>query len=67
LDGRKVVLRIPAGTQPGRKFRVKGAGVEKGGQKGDQLVEIDVRLPEKLSPDQEALVKQLADSAGMPH
>lgn len=67
VDGRKVVLKIPAGTQPGRKFRIKGAGIEKGGQKGDQLVEIDVRLPETLTPEQEALVRQLADSGGMAH
>jgi len=31
LDGKKVVLRIPGGTQPGRKFRIKGQGVEKNG------------------------------------
>lgn len=65
VDGRKVVLRIPPGTQPGRKFRIKGAGIEKGGQKGDQLVAVDVRIPEKLTPEQEALVRQLAESAGM--
>jgi molecular chaperone DnaJ len=38
LDGKKVMLRIPAGTQPGRKFRVKGQGLEKNGRRGDQLV-----------------------------
>ncbi len=65
IDGRKVVLRIPPGTQPGRKFRIKGAGIVKGGQKGDQLVAIDVTIPEKLTPEQEAMVKQLAESAGM--
>ena len=34
LDGKKVMLRIPAGTQPGRKFRIKGQGVEKNGRRG---------------------------------
>ena len=29
IDGKKVVLKIPPGTQPGRKFRIKGLGVEK--------------------------------------
>ncbi|MDZ4675219.1 MAG: J domain-containing protein [Gemmatimonadota bacterium] len=67
VDGKKVVLKVPAGTQPGRKFRIKGAGITKGGQKGDQLVEIEVQLLEKLSPEQEELVKQLADSAKLPH
>lgn len=65
LDGKKVVLRIPPGTQPGRKFRVKGQGLEKNGRKGDQLVAVQVTLPAKLSPEQEALMKQFADSAGM--
>ena len=65
LDGKKVVLRIPAGTQPGRKFRIKGQGLEKNGRKGDQLVGVQVTLPAKLSPEQEALMKQFAESAGM--
>lgn len=67
VDGKKVVLKVPPGTQPGRKFRIKGAGIAKGGQKGDQLVEIEVQLLEKLTPEQEALVKELASSAKLPH
>jgi len=65
LDGKKIVLRVPAGTQPGRKFRIKGQGLEKGGRRGDQIVKIRVDLPEKLSTEQEALVKQLAADAGL--
>ena len=42
LDGHKVVLKIPAGTQPGRKFRIKGMGIQKGAERGDQLVQIQV-------------------------
>ena len=68
IDGKKVLLRIPAGTQPGRKFRIKGQGVERnGGTRGDQYVQVKVTLPEKLTPEQEALVKQFADAAGMKH
>jgi molecular chaperone DnaJ len=65
LDGKKVVLKIPAGTQPGRKFRIKGLGIEKGGRKGDQLVQVDVQIPEKLTPEQEELVKKFADTGGL--
>jgi molecular chaperone DnaJ len=65
IDGKKVVLRIPPGTQPGRKFRIKGAGIAKGGQKGDQLVAVDVQIPETLTPEQEAMVRKLAETAGM--
>lgn len=65
IDGKKVVLRIPPGTQPGRKFRIKGAGVVKGAQKGDQLVMVDVQIPETLTPEQEEMVRKLAETAGM--
>ena len=34
-------------------------------RKGDQLVGVQVTLPEKLSPEQEELMKKLAESAGM--
>jgi molecular chaperone DnaJ len=67
LDGKHVVLRIPPGTQPGRKFRIKGQGVEKNGVRGDQLVEIGVDVPEKLTPDQEELVRRWAEAAGLKH
>jgi len=65
IDGKRVLLRIPAGTQPGRKFRIKGQGVQKGGQRGDQLVSIRVELPARVTPEQEALLKQFAESSGM--
>jgi len=65
LDGKKVVLKLPPGTQPGRKFRIKGLGIEKGGRKGDQLVQVHVQIPEKLTPEQEELMKKLAEVGGM--
>jgi DnaJ-class molecular chaperone len=47
-----VVLRIPAGTQPGRKFRIKGEGISKGERRGDLLVSVQVTVPDQLSPEQ---------------
>jgi molecular chaperone DnaJ len=67
VDGKKVVLRIPAGTQPGRRFRIKGQGVEKNGVKGDQLVQVQVTVPEQLTPEQQEMLKQFAQSAGLPY
>ena len=64
-DGRRVVLRIPPGTQPGRRFRIRGQGIEHNGKRGDQLVEVQVQLPEKLTPEQEQRLKEFADAAGM--
>lgn len=65
LDGKKVVLRVPPGTQPGRKFRIKGLGIEKGGRKGDQLVAVQVTIPENPTPEQEELFKKYAEASGM--
>jgi molecular chaperone DnaJ len=64
VGGAKVKLRIPAGTQPGRKFRIKGHGLEKNGQKGDQIVTVNVKLPEKMTPEQEAALKEFAGKMG---
>jgi molecular chaperone DnaJ len=67
LDGKKVMLRIPPGTQPGRKFRIKGQGLEKNGRRGDQLVAVQVTVPGALTPEQQDLMKQFAESSGMPY
>lgn len=67
LEGKKVLLKIPPGTQPGRKFRIKGLGLEKGGRHGDQLVTVQVALPAKLTPEQEEEFKKFADLAELPH
>ena len=60
IRGVKIKLKIPAGTQPGRKFKLTGHGLEKNGQKGDQIVTVNVKLPEKLTPEQEAALKEFA-------
>ncbi|HEY2806418.1 MAG TPA: J domain-containing protein [Gemmatimonadales bacterium] len=65
LDGKHVVLRVPAGTQPGRKFRIKGQGIDKNGHRGDQIVEVAVEVPPKLNPEAEAKLKEFADAAGL--
>jgi molecular chaperone DnaJ len=65
LDGKKVLLRIPPGTQPGRKFRIKGQGLEKNGRRGDQLVGVQVTVPQTLNAEQQELMKRFADSAGL--
>jgi molecular chaperone DnaJ len=63
VDGKRVVLRVPAGTQPGRRFRIRGQGIERNGVRGDQLVEIQVQVPEQLTSDQAELLKRFAEAA----
>jgi molecular chaperone DnaJ len=63
VHGGKVKLKIPAGTQPGKKFRVRGQGIEKQGQKGDQIVAVRVKIPEKLSPEQEQAFREFTKTS----
>jgi molecular chaperone DnaJ len=65
LDGTKVAIRIPPGTPSGKRFRVRGQGIEKEGSKGDLIVQVEVAVPEKLTPEQEEAMKAFADAGGM--
>jgi len=59
-----VILKIPAGTQTGRIFRMKGLGMPnmygRGGD-GDLLIKVKIETPKKLSAKQEALLREFAE------
>lgn len=63
LDGR-VNLKIPAETQTGKTFRIRGKGVEpvRGGSKGDLLCRVTVETPVNLSKEQKELLQQFQAS-----
>jgi molecular chaperone DnaJ len=63
LDEKKVSIRIPAGTPSGKRFRIRGQGIAKEGKHGDLIVEVAVAVPEKLTGDQERLMKAFAEAA----
>ncbi|MEA2705697.1 MAG: molecular chaperone DnaJ [Gemmatimonadaceae bacterium] len=65
LDGKKVAIKIPPGTPSGKRLRVRGQGIEKGDKKGDLIVEVSIAVPEKLSEEQERMMKDFADSGGL--
>ena len=65
LDGRRVMLRVPSGTQHGQRFRITGQGIEKNGRRGDQYVEVKVEIPEHLTPEQESAARAFAEKAGL--
>src|SRR5712691_11572507 len=65
LDDRRIVLRVPSGTQDGQRFRIPAQGIEKNGRRGDQFVEVHVQIPEKLTAEQEAAVKAFAEKTGL--
>lgn len=62
LDG-EVSLTVPDGTQPGTMFRLRGKGVPHldSHGRGDQIVEVIVKVPTKLTREQKKLLERLAD------
>jgi molecular chaperone DnaJ len=66
LDG-KARVKVPAGTQPGKLFRLKGKGIpmlNRTGIIGDQLIFINVYVPEKLSSEEKILIENMSESKG---
>jgi molecular chaperone DnaJ len=59
----KVKLKIPAGTQTGTKFRLRGKGVPNvhGYGQGDQHIEVRVITPTKLTEKQKQLLREFAE------
>ena len=56
LDG-AVELAIPAGTNAGRTFRLKGKGLKTKSATGDLLASVRIMLPDHLDPELEALMR----------
>lgn len=56
-------LKLPAGTQTGEVFRVRGQGMPspRGRSVGDLLVQVNVEVPKSLSSEQEELLRKLAE------
>ncbi len=65
VDGNEK-LSIPAGTQPGKIFTMRGKGVPRVRQsgRGDQLVIVNVEIPTRLSKEQRELFEKLAATLG---
>jgi DnaJ-class molecular chaperone len=54
-------LTVPAGSSGGKQMRMRGQGITKGGRSGDQLVELRVKVPDKLTDRQKELAEKLRD------
>lgn len=61
-----VDLKIPAGTQTGTSFRIKGQGMPhmRWNGKGNLYVKVKIVTPRKLSPKQKELLREFADISG---
>lgn len=68
LDGR-VNLKIPAETQTGRVFRLRGKGVKsiRGDHQGDLLCTVNIETPVKLTSEQKDILKQFGETLGEKH
>ena len=69
IDGR-AKIKIPAGTQSGKIFRLKGKGFPavNSYQKGDQLIHINVWTPQHLSAEEKSILEKLGQSPNFkPH
>ncbi len=63
LEG-KVKLKVPAGTQTGKLFRIRGKGIKpvRGGSVGDLLCKVVVETPINLNDEQKELLEKLESS-----
>jgi DnaJ-class molecular chaperone len=62
LDG-PVQLRVPPGSSSGRLLRLRGRGLARGEDRGDQLVEIRLVVPQDLTEAEQALYRRLQELA----
>ncbi len=62
----KATLKIPAGTQSGTTFRLKGRGMPhlRGSAHGDQLIRVHVEVPTSLSGEQRKRLEEFAQACG---
>ncbi len=65
LSGR-ASLKIPAATQSGTTFRLRGKGMPnlRGGHQGDQLIRVHVEVPQSLTADQRRILEEFAKVSG---
>lgn len=66
LEGESELLKIPAGTQSGEVFRLKGKGIRDihHSRKGDFFIRVQVKTPDSLSREQKELLRQFAQLRG---
>jgi molecular chaperone DnaJ len=62
IDGKRIKVSVPAGTQTGQQFRLKGKGmtVMRSPARGEMFVEVSVETPVNLSKKQKELLQEFA-------
>ena len=69
IDGKKTSVKIPAGTQTGQQFRLRGKGMSilRSTARGDMYIEIFVETPVNLNKKQQDFIKQFGDPKNSPN
>jgi curved DNA-binding protein len=62
LDG-KINLSVPAGSQGGKRLRVKGKGLGKADKRGDLVVTLAISMPDKVGEKERELWRQLGETS----
>jgi molecular chaperone DnaJ len=66
IDG-KATLKVPAGSNTGDRIKISQQGmpsIRNKDQRGDLVIQLDVQIPRKLSKEEEALLRQIAELRG---
>ena len=60
----KIKYKVPAGTQPGTRFRIKGKGVPnvRTGRKGDLYIKVNLEIPTKLNEEQRKAIENMSST-----
>ena len=62
--GQKAKLKIPEGTKPGTKFRVKEFWKSESGKKGNLIVQVQAIMPKNISDTDKKLLEQIRENIG---
>jgi molecular chaperone DnaJ len=63
LEGKKILLKIPPGSQSGKILRISGKGIPHFGRwgRGDMYVELEIKMPKHLSKKQKELLERMKE------
>ncbi len=64
IDARKLEVKVPAGTQGGKRLRVSGEGIRRRGRHGDLLVTVEVVIPKGVHGELKELYEKIFELEG---
>ncbi|MBV7362943.1 DnaJ domain-containing protein [Actinomycetaceae bacterium TAE3-ERU4] len=62
LEGGSLTVKVPAGSEPGKRLRIRGRGLSVKGKQGDLFVQLEVAMPEELTEAQKSALSALGEA-----